>query len=94
MIAESQRTGCLWCPDWLIVAARRRVHELSGMPVVVVEPGARGVVRAASSEARAEGIVVGLRRREAEARGADLVVVEVDHGGDAREFEMVVRAVS
>jgi protein ImuB len=51
------------------------------------------VVVAASTEARAEGVVGGLRRREAEARCAGLVVRSADDGADARAFEDVVRAV-
>ncbi len=47
----------------------------------------------ASAEARAEGVVVGLRVREAEARCAGLVVLDADESADARAFELVVRAV-
>jgi protein ImuB len=91
---EPERTACLWCPDWSIVAARRRDPELVGVPVVVVDRAARGlVVLAASIEARDEGVTVGLRRREAEARCADLIVLDADDGADARSFEAVVRVV-
>ncbi|MET0920345.1 MAG: DNA polymerase Y family protein [Acidimicrobiia bacterium] len=63
-------------------------------PVAVMERGARGqVVRAASIEARREGVTRGLRRREAEARCAGLMVLDADDHADARAFEMVVRAV-
>jgi protein ImuB len=62
--------------------------------MVVVDRGARGlVVRAASTEARDEGVTVGLRRREAEARCAGLTVLDADDGADARAFEVVVRAI-
>ena len=58
-----------------------------------MERGERGVVvRAASPEAREEGVVVGLRRREAEARCAGLVVVDADPAAEARTFEVVARA--
>jgi protein ImuB len=91
---EPERTCCLWCPDWPVVAAIRRDPELAGAPVVVVDHAARGlVVRVASVEARNEGVTVGLRRREAEARCAGLVVLDADDNADARAFEAVVRAV-
>src|SRR5438132_12336008 len=50
--AMAARMLCLWCPDWPVVAARRRDHALAAAPVVVLD---RGVVLAASEEARAEG---------------------------------------
>ncbi len=57
-------------------------------------PSARGkVVVSASSEARAEGVALGLRVREAEARCAGLMVLDADDAADARAFEVVVRAV-
>ena len=88
-----ERTCCLWCPEWSIVTARREEPSLAEVPVVVVERGGRGlVVRAASAEARAEGVTVGLRRREAEARCAGVVVVDADPGAEARAFEVVARA--
>jgi protein ImuB len=52
----------------------------------------RQVVQAASVEARAEGVTLGLRRREAEARCAGAVVLDADEGGEARAFEDVARA--
>jgi protein ImuB len=50
-------------------------------------------VRAASPEARVEGVARGQRRRESEARCPGLVVLDADDGLDARVFERVVRAV-
>ena len=47
---------------------------------------------AASAEAQAESVTVGLRRREAEARCAGLVIVDRDHAAEARAFEVVARA--
>ena len=92
--AQPRRTCALWCPDWPVVAARRRDPGLVDVPVVVTGRGPRGlVVRSASAEARAEGVAVGLRRREAEARCAGLVVLDADDTADARAFELVVRAV-
>jgi protein ImuB len=94
MSESPQRTCALWCPDWPVVAARRRDPAIVGAPVVVVERGPRGkVVVSASAEARAEGVAVGLRVREAEARCAGLVVLDADDAADARAFELVVRAV-
>jgi protein ImuB len=91
---RSERVCCLWCPDWPVVAARRRVPELCELPVAVVVRGDRGrVVLAASAEARHEGVARGLRQREAEARCAGLSIVDADDAADARAFETVVRAV-
>ncbi|HEU5307737.1 MAG TPA: DNA polymerase Y family protein [Acidimicrobiia bacterium] len=91
---QPRRTCALWCPDWPVVAARRLDPALGDTPVVVVDRGARGkVVVSVSSEARAEGVAVGLRVREAEARCAGLVVLDADEAADARAFELVVRAV-
>jgi protein ImuB len=90
---EAERTLALWCPAWALSTARRTDPSLQGIPVVVVERGTRGlVVCAASTEARAEGVVLGLRRREAEARCAGLTVIERDLAAEARAFEDVARA--
>jgi protein ImuB len=86
----AERTGCLWFPDWPVVAARRHNDALLAVPVAVLE---RGLVAEASAEARAGGVVPGLRRREAESRCPGLAVVEVDEPGEARAFEAVTRAV-
>jgi protein ImuB len=80
---------CLWCPDWPVVAARRRDPQLAGVPVVVLD---RGTVLAASAEARAEGVRRGLRRREAEARCPGLTSLPPDPAGESRAFEAVARA--
>jgi protein ImuB len=80
----------LWCPDWPVVAARRRGDAPDGEPVAVLE---HGRVLSASREARAEEITAGLRRREAEARCPGIVIVDVDPAADARAFEPVARAV-
>jgi protein ImuB len=89
-----ERVCCLWCPDWPVVAARKRAPELRELPVAVFERGDRGVVvRAASAEARRAGVARGLRQRDAEARCAGLAVVDVDDAADARSFDVVVRAV-
>jgi protein ImuB len=91
--SPAERTLCVWCPDWPVVVARTRDPALLGQPVAIVEPGAHGLtVRAASSEARAEGVRRGLRRREAEARCAGLVVLETDLTDEARVFETVARS--
>ncbi|MEX2267738.1 MAG: DNA polymerase Y family protein [Acidimicrobiia bacterium] len=93
MSGRAERTFALWCPAWAVATACRTDPALTGAPVAVVERGKRGlVVRAASVEARADGVTVGLRRREAEARCAGLVVVDVDLAAEARTFEAVARA--
>ncbi len=84
----------MWCPDWPVVAWRRIDPGLAGRAVAVLEPAAGApVVRAASTEARAEGVRAGLRRREAEARCPELVIVDADPLAEARTFEIVARAV-
>ncbi len=88
------RTGCVWCPDWPVIAARRRDDALRGVPVVVRERiGSRDVVRAASAEARADGVTRGIGRREAEARCPGVACVDADETNEARTFEVVARAV-
>jgi len=88
------RTGCVWCPDWPVVAARRHDEALRTVPVVVrARAGSRDVVRAASAEARAAGVTRGMRRREAEACCPDAVCVDADEAGEVRAFEIVARAV-
>ena len=90
----AERTACLWCPEWPVVALRARDPALCDVAVAVVERGERGlVVVAASTEAVAEGVTPGLRRREAEARCPGLVVAEADPQVEARAFERVARAV-
>jgi protein ImuB len=90
----AERVLCLWCPDWPVVAARTTRPEWRTAPLAVVaRTGGRTCVVAASAEARAEGVVPGLRRREAEARCPGLVVRDADPGAEARAFEAVARAV-
>jgi protein ImuB len=90
----AERSACLWCPEWPVVALRARDPALCDVAVAVVERGERGlVVIAASTEAIAEGVTPGLRRREAEARCPGLVVAEADPQVEARAFERVARAV-
>jgi len=88
------RTAALWCPDWPVVARRVRDDGLRGVPVVVTERTPRGErVRAASPEARVEGVVTGLLRREAEARCPGVVLLDADTHVDAAAFEVVALAV-
>jgi protein ImuB len=88
------RTCCVWCPDWPVVAARRRDESLRTVPVVVRERvGSRELVRAASAEARAEGVTRGMRRREAEAQCPGVVCIDTDEALEARAFEVVARAI-
>ena len=93
MSAPAERTLAVWCPDWPVVVARQADPTRADRPVAVVEPGPHGLlVRAASNEARAEGVRRGLRRREAEARCPDLVVLDADPAAEARAFEAIARA--
>jgi protein ImuB len=94
MNISSVRTCCIWCSDWAVVVARRRDPTTRNRPLVVRERvGSRDLVRAASPEARAAGIVPGLSRREAEARCPEVVIDEVERCEEARVFEVVARAV-
>jgi len=72
-------------PDWPVLAAGHDGSE----PVVVVH--ANRVV-AASTAARAAGVVEGLRRREAQRRCPAAAVVAADPARDARAFEPLVAA--
>jgi protein ImuB len=86
----AERMLCLWCPDWPVVAARRREPDLAGVAVAVLE---RGFVLSASSEARAGGVRRGLRKREAEARCPGLVILSADPVAEGRAFEVLAGAV-
>ncbi len=88
--SRAVRSCTVWCPDWPVVAWRHGHDDLTGVAVAVLE---QGIVRAASVEARAEQVTVGLRRREAEARCPGLVLRDADAGAEARVFEVVARAV-
>jgi protein ImuB len=91
---QTTRTCCVWCPDWPVVAVRRRDPLLHAVPVVVRERvGSRDLVRAASADARENGVARGMRRREAEARCPNVEVVDADLALEARTFELVARAV-
>lgn len=76
-----------WFPDWPLVAARLADALPPDVPAAVM---GQGVIAACSAEARAEGVVRGLRLREAQTRCPDLVVCAVDPVRDAREFEPVI----
>jgi protein ImuB len=88
--ARAVRSCTVWCPDWPVVAWRHGRDDLDGVAVAVLE---HGLVRAASAEARAEQVTVGLRRREAEARCPELVLLDTDARAEAHVFEVVARAV-
>jgi protein ImuB len=97
--AHPSRTGCVWCPDWPVIAARRRADgsgagDLRDRPLIVRERvGSRDIVRCASAEARAAGVTRGMRRREAEARCPEAACVYADEANEARTFEVVARAI-
>jgi len=92
--ARATRTGCVWCPDWPVIAARQRADDLRNRAVIVRERvGSRDIVRCASAEARAEGVTRGMRRREAEARCPEAVCLDADEANEARTFEVVARAI-
>lgn len=80
------RTVVLWFPDWPVTAWERAGNGRSG-PVAVLRSGR---VIACSAEARADGVLVGMRKREAQSRCPALTVVATDPLRDAREFAPVV----
>lgn len=67
----------LWLPDFVVAVERQRAPDLAGQPVVVGgRPGGRGVVVAASHEARACGVVAGLPLADVPARCPNARFVE------------------
>ena len=88
------RQACVWCPEWPVVAWRALEPALAEVPLVVVaRVGGREVVHAASREARAHDVRIGMRRRDAETRCPGVALRAVDPAGEARAFEVVVRAI-
>jgi protein ImuB len=77
----------VWCPDWSVTAA----GFATGTPAAVMAAG-RVVSRTAA--AADDGVVVGQRQRQAQRRCPEVVLVDHDPARDAREFEVVVRAVA
>ena len=75
----------LWCPQWPVAAAGIE-------PDVAAAVVSGQQVIAASSQARAAGVRVGMRRRDAQARCPALLVVNADPSRDARRFEVIARA--
>ena len=98
-MSKTTRTGCVWCPDWPVIAARKHAADIGAddlrtRPVIVRERvGSRDIVRCASADARAVGVARGMRRREAEARCPEAVCVDADEANEARTFEVVARAI-
>lgn len=91
---RAPRTCCVRIANWAVLSAWWLRPELRGEPFVICERiGPREVVRAASSLARADGVIVGMRRREAEARCSGVQTVDADPVAEARDFEKVARAI-
>jgi protein ImuB len=84
-----ENTVAVWVPDWPAVAAMLCADIPAYVPVAVVGP--RVVV--ASSQARAAGVQVGMRRRVAQSLCPELVLLPADDARDVREFEPVAAAV-
>lgn len=84
------RALVLWFPDWPLVAAQLGGELPEQVAAAVME---KGLVAVCSSEARAAGVVRGLRLREAQSRCPDLAAIPADSARDAREFEDVLAAV-
>ncbi|WP_422933976.1 DNA polymerase Y family protein [Sinomonas sp. P47F7] len=83
------RALVVWFPDWPLVAAQMAGDIPEGVPAALLE---KGLVAVCSAEARAAGVVRGLRVREAQSRCPELVAVHADPARDGREFEPVVAA--
>ncbi|HSM02692.1 MAG TPA: DNA polymerase Y family protein [Acidimicrobiia bacterium] len=81
------RTLCIWFPDWPL----RRPDSPPDRPCQVVDDA--GLVLAATPDATAAGIRVGMRRREAEARCPTAVTLVADPGAEAAAFEPVALAI-
>ncbi|WP_136610815.1 DNA polymerase Y family protein [Sinomonas albida] len=83
------RALVVWFPDWPLVAAQLAGEVPERVPAALLE---KGLVSVCSAEARAAGVVRGLRVREAQSRCPELVAVHADPARDGREFEPVVAA--
>ena len=82
-----QRTIVLWCPDWPVLAARSTTDVPVDAPLALID---RGLVFAASIQARARGVRRGLTLREAQFRCTDLLVLPYDPVLDRRAFDPVL----
>lgn len=82
---SSLRTLAVHCDSWATTVLARPGH----LPVAVLDSNR---VIAASAAARAEGVVVGLRRREAQAQCPSVELHERDEALEARGFERVLAA--
>jgi len=83
------RALVVWFPDWPLVAAQLADEVPERVPAALLE---KGLVAVCSAEARAAGVVRGIRVREAQARCPGLVTLHADPSRDTREFEPVVAA--
>ena len=82
-----ERTIVLWCPDWPVIAARSAADLAPDAPLALVD---RGLVYAASAQARHRGVRRGLTVREAQFRCPDLLVLPYDPVLDRRAFDPVL----
>ena len=92
---NASRTGCVWCPDWPVIAARRRSDDadLRNRPLIVRERvGSRDIVRAASADARATGVTRGMRRRRRALSEAVCVDADEANGAYVRSGGRAVRS--
>jgi len=81
------RTLCIWFPDWPL----RRPDSPPDRPCQVVDDA--GLVVAATPDAVAAGVQIGMRRREAEALCPNAVTLVADPGAEVVAFEPVARAI-
>ena len=81
------RTLCVWFPDWPL----RRPDSPPDRPCQVVDDA--GLVVAATPDAVAAGVRIGMRRREAEVLCPNAVTLVADPGAEVVAFEPVARAI-
>jgi protein ImuB len=90
MEGRPSRALVCWCPDWPVLAAGA---DPDAPVAVLTGEGARRIVVASSSAARAAGVRRGQRIRDAQRLCPQLEVHRRDEAREAREFEPVAAAV-
>lgn len=87
------RLVVLWCPNWPVacVLGDGDAAGVGDQPVAVLQANR---VIACSLAANAHGVTVGMRRRQAQSRCPSLRIETSDPDQQARQFELVVTAIS
>ncbi len=84
-LVQTERLTVVDCANWPTVGCRRRPEDVAAVLI------ANRVV-AVTESAQALGVKPGLRRREAQRRAPNLIIDAPDPDGEARAFEVVLRA--